>query len=254
MKNLSYILPVIEYKKEYLERCLNSLSFNHDEELVIIGPSEVLNNIKDNFTSFTDKTLFIDNETNIDFCSQVNLGVSKCNRDFFMIVEFDDMIYPTWTKHVEEHLLHKHDVSLFLPLIEMVDDKDEGRRALCNEISWSTAFAEELGYIDSECLESYYDFHITGGVFKKSDFVKVGGLKTSLKNASAYELLLRYAHNGLTIFTIPKIGYRHTFGREGSYMMTVESNITQEEGKWLIKTAKEEKFFTEDRKKVFNND
>ena len=251
MKSLSYIVPVIEYKKDYLEKCIKSLTFEDDEQLVIVGPTNVLNDIKVDFSDYEKHTTYVDNNDVTDYCTQVNIGVHNCNGDYFMIVEFDDELTPTWVKNVEYYKNHYTDVSLFLPLIEMVDDKDRERRALANELSWSTAFVSELGYIDTECLENFYDFNIVGGVFKKTDFVKAGGLKPSLKIAATYELLLRFCHNGFKIFTIPKVGYWHTFGRDGSYMVESRNTITQEEGEWLIKTAKEEKLYHDDRNKVF---
>lgn len=254
MKNLTYIIPVIEFKKDYLDNCLKSLSLTDGEQLIIVGPSTVLFEINKEFSDFmgANKTVFtIENNEKTDFCSQVNLGVEHCNTEYFMIVEFDDEITPTWVKNVEKYIKYKNDVSLFLPIIELVDDKNRDTRALANELSWSTAFVEELGEIDAECLDNYYDFQIIGGVFKRTDFVKAGGLKPSLKIASAYELLLRFNHNGFKIFTIPKVGYYHTFGRDGSYMVDVQTSITKDEGEWLIKTAKEEKLYHEDRNKVF---
>lgn len=255
MKNLTYIIPVIEFKKDYLDDCLKSLSLSDGEQLIIVGPSNVLFEIKKEFSDFmgAHKTVFtIENNNKTDFCSQINLGVEHCTTEYFMIVEFDDKITSTWVKNVENYIKHKNDVSLFLPIIELVDDKTKQTRALSNELSWSTAFVNELGEIDSECLDNYYDFQIVGGVFKRSDFVRAGGLKPSLKIASAYELLLRFNHNGFKIFTIPKIGYRHTFDREGSYMVISQTSITNEEGEWLIKTAKEEKLYHEDRNKTFS--
>jgi hypothetical protein len=52
------------------------------------------------------------------------------------------------------------------------------------------------------------------------------------------------------IYVIPKIGYFHTIGREGSYMTLAKQEISQEEGKKLIELARQEYFFKEDRNKT----
>ena len=118
-------------------------------------------------------------------------------------------------------------------------------------IAWSASFANEIGFIDLDCLDTYMDFNVTGSFIKTEDFISIGGLKPSLKIAAWYEFLLRACHNSLKVFVVPKVGYSHTLSREGSYMNETKKDISPEEGKWLIATAKEEYFFKEDRKKKY---
>ena len=101
-------------------------------------------------------------------------------------------------------------------------------------------------------LDVYMDFNVTGAIINTEDFNEIGGLKKSLKLASWYEFLMRLCYNGKKIYTIPKIGYDHMINRDDSLMKDYQNNITPEEGTWLIKTAKQEYFFKEDRKKTFD--
>jgi hypothetical protein len=94
----------------------------------------------------------------------------------------------------------------------------------------------------------------SGAIFNTNDFIEYGGLKKSLMIASTYEFLLRMTYNSKKIFTIPKIGYIHTFGNPESYTMKMANSIQQKHGEWLIKLAQEEKYFKEDRNKKFEEE
>ena len=94
----------------------------------------------------------------------------------------------------------------------------------------------------------------SGAIFNTNDFIEYGGLKKSLMIASTYEFFLRMAYNSKKIFTIPKIGYIHTFGNPESYTMKMANSIQQKHGEWLIKLAQEEKYFKEDRNKKFEEE
>ena len=255
MKDLTIIIPIHEYKKEYLDRALNSVVNFGECKVSIVGPESVLSEVKegsvDIISTLNNVTFVPNNGTSFGFCDNVNVGVFACTTQYFCILEFDDIITPTWVKNVSEHAKIYKDVSAFLPLIEMTNDKTPDAISFANELAWSTSFVDELGYLDVEALKAYYDFSICGGVFKTEDFISIGGLKQSLLIASTYELLLRMAHNSKKIYVIPKIGCIHTYGRDGSYMVTAKNEISQKHGEWLIKTAQQEMFFKEDRNKVF---
>lgn len=252
MKNLTYILPIIENNSEFLNRCFKSLSFEDGEFLYIVGPSNVIDKVDTSVCGENASVVLIENNENTDYITQINEGVKRCETAYFSIIQFDDIYSPTWFKHVETHMKHFEDVSVFLPLIELMSDKTKRVVALSNELSWSSSYVNELGFIDNDALSSFYDFNIYGGVFKTSDFIESGCLKPSLKIASTYELLLRYCELGKKIYVIPKIGYTHTIERDDSYSTTISKNITREEGEWLIKTAQEEKYFKQDRNKTYS--
>jgi len=254
MKKVTYIIPLHEYNKnveKYFKRAIKSLSemkSNQDNKVVLIGPESVINKAKS--TCDMEVELIVNNDT--DFCSQINNAVFQCITPYFSVLEFDDEYMPYWYEVSQEY--GKNGASVLLPINELY--KDENLVALANEIAWSPSFVNEkskgLGYIDNDCLETFMDFNVTGALIKTEDFISVGGLKPSLKIAAWHEFLMRMAYNKKDIYVVPKIGYKHIIDREGSYMATV--NLSQEEGAWLIKTAKQEYFFKEDRNKTFEKD
>ena len=100
-------------------------------------------------------------------------------------------------------------------------------------------------------LNTYMDFFAHGALFNTEDFISLGGLKASLKVAAWYEFFLRCCHKSKEIYVVPKIGYFHYIDTKNSYSEISKSEITPEEGQWLISIAKEEYFFKEDRNKKF---
>jgi hypothetical protein len=65
---------------------------------------------------------------------------------------------------------------------------------------------------------------------------------------------MRIANNKKDIFVVPKAGYKHIVGRDGSYMKLSGSEIGVNEGQWLIKKAQEEYEYNEEREIKYNPD
>lgn len=254
MEKMTIIIPVHEINFEYLNKAVESVPSNKKYTIAFVGPISVIEelNMKD-FKTKANINLIV-NTGDTDFCSQINYAVSKCTTKYFSILEMDDTYTPIWFNNFNKYLPHYDDVSVFLPLIKMVKYDNPDVVSLGNELSWSNAFVDENGFINSECLESYYDFMFSGAIFNTNDFIEYGGLKKSLMIASTYEFFLRMAYNSKKIFTIPKIGYIHTFGNPESYTMKMANSIQQKHGEWLIKLAQEEKYFKEDRNKKFEEE
>ena len=147
----------------------------------------------------------------------------------------------------EKYYYTHEDVSVFLP-INVDSFSNEGYRQFGNEAPWAMQFSQELGFIDFKCLENYYGVNLTGGVFNRKDFISIGGLKPSIQVAFNYEFLLRLTNKKLKAYVIPKEGYHHVVGRNGSLMDICSGKFTQEEiDKWYA-LAKEEYQYEEDRK------
>jgi len=257
MKDLTVIIPLHIYNdsvKTHLKDAIDSYSdadAKHESTLLFIGPKEVLSSVK---ADFSEKWMaFTENEES-DFATQINKAAGEIKTKYFSILEFDDVYSPKWFKNVEENINMGKEISLYLPLTEIVDNNklDEGPIGYINEVVWASSFSDELGYLDMESLQSYMNFNTTGGVFKTEDFISAGGLKPSIKLSFWYEFMLRLIHNGKKIYTIPKVGYQHFINREGSLMDEYNKTMKAEEADWWIDLAKKEFYFVKDRKKVYN--
>lgn len=250
MNNITIIIPIVNYKEneDIIKRALNSISNFDGKILMVYGNNDKLDIEK---CEFSENVLLLNNKGETDFCSQINYAVSKCDSEFFSILEMDDEYSDIWFKNVELYINKMPDVDILMPIVELIDYNDSDNIiSFTNEIAWANAFTNEIGYIDFDCLENYYDFNLTGGVFRKSEFEKIGGLKKSIKVSFMYEFMLRATSKGLKLYVVPKIGYYHYIGRDKSISETYKKCITEDEAKGWYDLAKIEYSYKEDRNKT----
>ena len=249
MKDIAVIIPVHELKSETEEKLLvkaiNNVKecqkyYEHNLNIYIVTPLLLKNEI-------TQGCSVLINYGDTDFCSQVNLAAKTVAEDFFSILEFDDEYNEKWFSMVKRYYYTNEDVSLFLPINVPIVSK-EGYRQFANEAPWALEFSQDLGYIDFRCLANYYGVNITGGVFNRDDFNRIGGLKPSIQVAFNYELLLRLTNKKLKVFVVPKEGYKHVIDRDNSLTDICSTKFTQDEiDKWYA-LAQQEYLYEEDRK------
>lgn len=269
MKGIDVIIPLHKYNDEVsalLTRCLTSLkemasAGNKNDiktDIHIVGDSNLPYEDIMKLIEWTDEfnTFNVSENTtgNFDFCSQVNYATDKlCKNEFFMIVEFDDVVNSKWLTMALPYINEKKKCPVFLPLVEVYDiDNIKTPLHYVNEIGWSSSFVEnELGVLTTSLLEDYCNFNITGGIFRCSDFKKAGGLKPSIKLSFGYELLLRLSNLYKEVFVVPKVGYFHFVNREDSLASEYHKTMSQEEGSWWINLAIQEYHFKKDRNKVY---
>ena len=134
-----------------------------------------------------------------------------------------------------------------MPLEDITDFNNGKYIGFGNEAPWASAFSNEIGYIDLECLQSYFDFYVTGSVFNVKDWNEIGGLKPHIKVTFWYEWMLRAANKPKKIYVVPKVGYNHTLGRNGSLTEAYKKEITEDEIKWWFDLAKRDYFFKDEK-------
>lgn len=254
MKDIAVIIPVHELKDETEEALLiNAINNvkecqkNYEYKLNTYIVTPLL--LKQNLTEGCE-VLINDGET--DFCSQINFAAKNIKEDYFSILEFDDEYNPKWFSMVNKYFYTNEDVSLFLPINIQIVSK-EGYRQFANEAPWALEFSQDLGYVDFKCLANYYGVNITGGVFNRDDFNRIGGLKSSIQVAFNYEFLMRVTNKKLKVFIVPKEGYNHIIDRDNSLTDICSSKFTQEEiDKWYT-IAQQEYLYEEDRNVTIYN-
>lgn len=251
MEELTVIIPIHKYNNEieiYLRRAIDSVNDQIEKPngILIVGPNDVLEkiNLKSNFISY------LDNEGETDYCSQVNLAVKQVKTKLFSVLAFDDFYNKTWFKNVKQYLENQPEFSIFIPIVNFVDSQDRVV-GMANEIIWAMSFSNEIGVIDEDTLQSYFDFITNGAVFRTDDFIESGMLKPSLKLSFWYEFLLRAANQGIKIFVIPKNGYYQTIDREDSMAKEYQNQMTPQERSWWVKLAQKEYYFKQERKKEY---
>ena len=250
MKDLTIIVPITELTKEesaLFDKAIESAK-KHTDNIIVIGSKNTLNSVN------TNGLTTIENEENTEFSPQVNKAVENVKTKYFSILEFDDYFNDIWSKNVEKQIEMGEDISLYLPLTEVVDYKnlDKGSIGYVNEVVWASSFSDNIGYLDLECVEAYPNFNLTGGVFKTEDFKSVGGLKPSIKLSYWFEFLLRFLYNGKKAYVIPKVGYVHFLSRPNSVSDNYTRTMKEEEAEWWMNLAKKEYFFKKDRNKTYD--
>jgi len=254
--SVSVILPIKSSKAKdfdlFFEKAIASLEKQQDDfdELVIIHTKEdslveFLNNF--DFKKLNVKKLEWDGEPN--YCAQINYGVNNASSTWVSFFEFDDEYSNIWFKNFKKYAEAYPDYNAFLPVVVDVDSKDVFA-GFTNEATFAANFTQEMGVLTNDILHDYQNFQTSGIIMKKDIFIDMGGFKPSIKLTFGYEFLLRLTYNGAQIMTIPRLGYKHTNLRDGSIFWNYKfdkNNITEDEVKFWLQTAKKEYFFTTDR-------
>lgn len=256
MSKIGIIIPIHEYNdavKKYFDHVMKSIGEQKDMEEVadvyVVHKSDI-DEFKTPVKSYYGVDVnYIPNDGDTSYQSQVNLAVSKINNEYFTVVEFDDELGTTFLKNAENHIKWYGDVDIFLSMI--VETTEENNIVkLTNEPVWSQQFVGEngdVGYLNESLLKQYSDFKLSGAIIKKDTFVNVGMYKKNIKLTFMYEFLLRMLNLGYSIYTIPKITYKHIVGRENSLFDYYQKNMPMNERKFWFDIATKECVFTGER-------
>lgn len=247
--NIAVIIPVHKYDdvvKMYLTQAINSVPT--DVDVFISCPNNISGLIS---VDVEERVNMFDEGTESSFQALVNSAVNKLNGyEWFSILEYDDTYTSYWFDEVDNYITHYPSTSMFLPLTDLKNPQMKFS-GYGNEAPLASAFSNELGFIDFEVLENYFDFYLTGSVININDFKTAGGLKTSIKLTFWYEFLLRLTSKEKKVMVIPKIGYNHLIGRADSLSSELRETMDQEESEWWYNLAKEEYKHTKDRNKTY---
>jgi len=250
-KNITVLLAVHKIDgdyKEMLSIAIDSMeTFYNDVKVSIICPPNIKNEISEIDLGQKLEINYIVNLGKTDFCSQINKGIETCDTEWFTILEIDDVFKPIWLKSMNEHVKTYTDVDVFLPIIKDVD-KDGKFLSFTNESSWAYGFTDQQGYIDNGTLLEFQNFQTSGGLYRTKTIKENGSFKENIKLTFGYEFFLRLTNNQVKIMTVPRVGYQHVNLREDSLFSSFENeNLTEEEVKFWIDSAKKEFFFKNKR-------
>ncbi len=251
MKDITVIIPVHEHN-DFVKSLLNRAIVSVPSEYKIV----ISTSLEVDFSYLTEEysnVNILTNSAKNDFCSLVNYAVNEIDTKWFSILEFDDEYTNIWFNNVEKYIEYNPEVSVFIPLEELIDFNQNKFIGYGNEAPWASSFSNEIGYIDNDCLQQYFDFYLTGAIFNTEDWKTYGGLKPSIKISFWYEFLLRITNKGKKVFVIPKLGYKHYVDRENSLYDIYRKTIDEKESTWYFELAKQECFYIQDRNKTYEN-
>lgn len=256
MEKYKIIVPVHEFNKdvsELLKRCLNSVPENIGVIVVTSCENLPIDKVYSNVSY-----VYIKTDKKENFATLVNAGFNEAKKDsncqYASILEYDDEFNAIWFEEVEKEISDKPDVSVFLPLTEIIDFNTNKFLSYGNEAPWASSFSSEIGYIDNESLQQFFDFYLTGSVFNLKDWNYINGLKESIRLSFWYEFLLRLTHNGKKAYVIPKLGYKHYVNRKDALHIMYQTEMSEEESQWWYNLALEEYTYKKDRKKEYKTE
>ena len=240
MDNLTVIIPIHNFTKKNIE-LLNKAVDSVPQELRILV--SVPNKTTEKDLSGASKRIQVIQKTDdTSFAGLVNAAVDTLDDGWFSILEFDDTYTNIWYNNFKKYLEFKPDISVFM-FMEDIRDFNNGKYVgFGNAEAYASAFSNEIGFLDNDCLQNYFDFYLTGSVFNVKDWKEVGGLKPLLKVTFWYEWMLRATSKGKKIFVIPKVGYIHNMDRKGSYVQQYRS-LSNDEIQFYFDLAKRDSFF-----------
>lgn len=251
MSNIVVIIPMNEFGKENIELLNKAVESVPSELNVLLSIPKGIDGKK--LKGISDRLGVVSESEGSSFAELVNAAVDAIEEKWFSILEFDDTYTPIWYDNAKKYIEFMPSTSVFMYLEDITDFNDGKYIGFGNEAAWASAFSNEIGFIDNDCLQNYFDFYLTGSIFNTADWKEVGGLKPSIKITFWYEWLLRATNKGKTVYVIPKVGYNHKLGRKGSLIETYKSTIDQEETQWWFDLAKREMYYKEDRKKTYED-
>lgn len=253
MKDFSIIVPVRE--GESIDK-YNSVFFTNVKPLVengctivLVGEKSCLEKLSVVAKEYSDikKSKLITVDSNGGYYAMLNDAVYHCPTKYFTVVHIEDTLAPFWFDVVKQHVAYYGlKYSTYLPVTENVDNGD---KFVCfsNEIALSTSFSDNLGEITLESLDTYFNYTLTGGVFRTEDFISCGRLKPSMGCGTLYEFLLRYVYNGFNIYVVPRVGYTRNLGVGGSFKDDVAYPLGGSEYDKMIEKCRSEYLFKNDR-------
>ena len=245
MSDILVIIPLHKFDddvKPLLNDAVNSVPADID---IVVSASNAI--VKDVTEALKDrKNVKVSGTDATDFPTLVNSAVND-NYKWFSILEYDDEYTPIWFNNVKTYIEFKPETSVFLPLEDLVDFNTKEYAGIGNEAPWASSFSNEIGVIDLDCLQNFFEFYLTGSVFNTADWKELGGLKTNIPVYFWYEVLLRLTNKGKGVFVIPKVGYAHYLGRKDSLLENYRATISDEEARYWMNVAKKEYFFIKQR-------
>lgn len=241
MKDLVIIIPLHEYTEEsstLLKRAVESIP---DGVRAVVSMPKSLNGVATD--DFGGKVSYISESEGTTFADLVNTAVESIGEKWFSILEYDDTYTENWLQNVEKSIAQSPDITVFMFIEDIVEFDGEKYLGFGNVEAWASSFSNNIGYIDNDCLQNYFDFYPTGSVFSTDDWKEIGGLKSLLPLTFWYEWLLRATNKGFKVYVIPKVGYVHRLNRKGSLVETYRNSMTEDEMQFYFDIAKKDYFF-----------
>lgn len=193
MPKVSIIIPCYNQGK-YVAEAINSAlrqTFK-DIEIVCVNDGSTDNSVEI-IKSFENKYkhfIFLNNEENRGVIYSRNFAIKNCNGTYILPLDADDIIEPTYVEKAVKILDNNPNIGIVYCKAKIFGNYDK---------YWNLKPFNKSDILYENCI-------FCSALFRKSDFIKIGGYNNNMKyGCEDYDLWLSFIEQGLEVFQINEI-------------------------------------------------
>lgn len=193
MPKVSIIIPCYNQGK-YVAEAINSAlrqTFN-DIEIVCVNDGSTDNSVEiiKLFENKYKNFIFLNNEENRGVIYSRNFAIKNCNGTYILPLDADDIIEPTYVEKAVKILDNNPNIGIVYCKAKIFGNYDK---------YWNLKPFNKSDILYENCI-------FCSALFRKSDFIKIGGYNNNMKyGCEDYDLWLSFIEQGLEVFQINEI-------------------------------------------------
>lgn len=193
MPKVSIIIPCYNQGK-YVAEAINSAlrqTFK-DIEIVCVNDGSTDNSVEiiKSFENKYKNFIFLNNEENRGVIYSRNFAIKNCNGTYILPLDADDIIEPTYVEKAVKILDNNPNIGIVYCKAKIFGNYDK---------YWNLKPFNKSDILYENCI-------FCSALFRKSDFIKIGGYNNNMKyGCEDYDLWLSFIEQGLEVFQINEI-------------------------------------------------
>ena len=193
MPKVSIIIPCYNQGK-YVAEAINSAlrqTFK-DIEIVCVNDGSTDNSVEiiKSFENKYKNFIFLNNEENRGVIYSRNFAIKNCNGTYILPLDADDIIEPTYVEKAVKILDNNQNIGIVYCKAKIFGNYDK---------YWNLKPFNKSDILYENCI-------FCSALFRKSDFLKIGGYNNNMKyGCEDYDLWLSFIEQGLEVFQINEI-------------------------------------------------
>lgn len=193
MPKVSIIIPCYNQGK-YVAEAINSAlrqTFK-DIEIVCVNDGSTDNSVEiiKSFENKYKNFIFLNNEENRGIIYSRNFAIKNCNGTYILPLDADDIIEPTYVEKAVKILDNNSNIGIVYCKAKIFGNYDK---------YWNLKPFNKSDILYENCI-------FCSAIFRKSDFLKIGGYNNNMKyGCEDYDLWLSFIEQRLEVFQINEI-------------------------------------------------
>lgn len=193
MPKVSIIIPCYNQGK-YVAEAINSAlrqTFK-DIEIVCVNDGSTDNSVEiiKSFENKYKNFIFLNNKENRGVIYSRNFAIKNCNGTYILPLDADDIIEPTYVEKAVKILDNNSNIGIVYCKAKIFGNYDK---------YWNLKPFNKSDILYENCI-------FCSAIFRKSDFLKIGGYNNNMKyGCEDYDLWLSFIEQGLEVFQINEI-------------------------------------------------